>query len=187
MTPWLFPRPRRCQSGTQATLSMFGFAHLVTVSSLNVALFFPLSFSMAAEIHIQLLSEPPLTEFRVLDMGLSLCPSSLSINPSDGRDPGGQMVKLKEEQNTIHYAGMARTWLPHGHQWMWQVSLFQSCHSHCQGSCLMGPAERVAFWAVSMFCLEMLDPPSSILLPHITRSPSRLLFSFGNPRCHSTK
>lgn len=43
------------------------------------------------------------------------------------------------------------------------------------------------FWPVSMFCLKMLDPPSSVLLPHITRSPSRLLFSFGNPRCHSTK
>lgn len=47
---------------------------LVIVSSLNVALFFPLSFSAAAEIRIQLLSEPPLTEFRVLDMGLSPCP-----------------------------------------------------------------------------------------------------------------
>lgn len=97
MTPWLFPRSRRCQSGTRVAFSMFGFAHLVTVPSLNVALFFPLSFSAAAEIRIQLLSEPPLTEFRVLDMGLSPCPSSLSINPLDGRDPGGQIVKLKEE------------------------------------------------------------------------------------------
>lgn len=47
---------------------------LVIVSSLNVALFFPLSCSAAAEVRIQLLSEPALTEFRVLDMGLSPCP-----------------------------------------------------------------------------------------------------------------
>lgn len=107
---WLLLGPKRCQSGVQVAfslwffsawapemsewgsnsfLTLFGFSQLLTVSSLNVALFFPLPLSVAAEIRIQLLSEPPLTEFRFLDMGLSPCPFSLSINPSDGRDPRG--------------------------------------------------------------------------------------------------
>lgn len=97
--------------------SLFGFAQLENISSLNVALFFLLPFSVAAEIRIQLLSEPPLTEFRFLDMDLSPCPLSLSVNPSDGRDPGGHILKFKEEQKTIHHEGIAPTWLPHRHQW----------------------------------------------------------------------
>lgn len=75
--------------GSDGSLTLFGFFQLMTISSLNVALFFPLPLSVAAEIRIQLLSEPPLTEFRVLDMDLSPCPFSLSINPSDGKDPRG--------------------------------------------------------------------------------------------------
>lgn len=83
-----------------------GFAQLGNIPSLNVALFFPLSFSVAAEIRIQLLSEAPLTEFRVLDMDLSPCPLSLSINPSDGRGPGGEISKLQKNKTQFTVQGL---------------------------------------------------------------------------------
>lgn len=53
-----------------------------------------LPLSVAADIRIQLASENPLMQLRFLDMEFSLCPLSLSINPSDESDPGKWILKL---------------------------------------------------------------------------------------------
>lgn len=65
---------------------------------------------MAADIRIQLASEHPLTQLRTLDMESSPCPVSLSIHPSDGRDPREWILKLKE-QKPIYPPGIASIWL----------------------------------------------------------------------------
>lgn len=66
---------------------------------------------MAADIRIQLASENPLTQLRILDMESSPCPVSLSINPSDGRDPREWILKLKE-QKPIYPPGIASILAP---------------------------------------------------------------------------
>ena len=63
---------------------------------IKVSSFLPLfPLSVAADIHIKLASENPLTQLRFWDMESSPCPSSLSINPSEERTPGGWILKFK--------------------------------------------------------------------------------------------
>lgn len=118
---------------------------------------------MAADIRIQLASEHPLTQLRTLDMESSPCPVSLSIHPSDGRDPREWILKLKE-QKPIYPPGIASIWLCVclSGKWFW----LPSCHSACWRACL--PAWLGGWHSVllRLLCWHMPGPLSFSLSPH---------------------
>lgn len=78
-----------------------------------------------------------LTQLRFLDMESSLCPLSLSINSSDGRNPGGWILKFKGRAKNNLSPGIASILVPvsasmESGKWFW----LPSCHSTCQRPCL---------------------------------------------------
>lgn len=135
------------------------------LSTPNPISLFPLS--VAADIHIQLASENPLKQLRILDMAYSPCPLGLSINPADGSNPRKWILKLKGRAKTIYTPVIASIWAHmsasmESGEWFWLLS----CHSACQGLCLPALQRGWKSVLVWMFCLKMPEPLSfSLSLP----------------------
>lgn len=114
-------------------------------------------------------------------MESSPCPVSLSIKPSDGRDPREWILKLKE-QKPIYPPGIASIWLCVCLNGKWKVILITLLSLCLLEGLSANLAGRLA-----------LCPCADVLLAHawpsllVTLKPFWLLFLFGKPKRRSTK
>lgn len=112
------------------------------------------------------------------------CPVSLSINPSEGRDPRERILKLKE-QKPIYPPGMASILALCLPQWKVESDSDYPLVTACWRACL--PTRELGTLSLhgcsAGTCLALSPSPSLL----ISLKPSWLLFLFGKPRCRSTK
>lgn len=149
---------------------------------IKVSYFLPLfPLSVAADIHIQLASENPLTQLRFWDMESSPCPLSLSINPSEERNPGGWILKFKGRAKNNLTSRLCFHFGSYVHfNGKWQVVLITFL-SFCLPEALSANLARslaLSLYKCSAWKCLALSPSLSLSLPLSIHHPETFLIAF---------